>query len=187
MRGASVAFPDYSYYDTDQLLTAFGAGAARFRLAIDGLTEEELRAQPRGPEKWSIHTIIMHAADSELQGAFRVRKTWAESGSEWPVHDQDAWTREINYPGEPAPARDRALTLVGLVREQSVTLFKRATSTDWLKWGIHPEFGRMTLRNLLELYADHGERHIVQILESRLLLRRPVATGLPALLPRRLY
>lgn len=185
MRGSSSPFPDYSFYANDELIAAFDVGAQRFRRAIDGLTDEEIRARARGADRWSIHEIIMHTADSEMQGTFRIRKTWAEPPALWPVHDQDTWSREIGYQAQDTAARERALTLLGLLRQQSVPIFQRARNDDWNRWGTHPEFGTMTLRNLLELYADHSERHIEQILDSRGRLGRGIA--MPSLLARRLY
>jgi hypothetical protein len=43
----------------------------------------------------------------------------------------------------------------------------------------------VTLRNLLELYADHSERHVAQIVERRERLGVPV--DLAPLLAERLY
>jgi hypothetical protein len=43
----------------------------------------------------------------------------------------------------------------------------------------------MSLRNLLELYADHGERHLDQILDCRARMGKQL--DLPSLLPRRLF
>ena len=185
MRGLVASFPDYSFYATPQLLAAFADGPARMRQAVAGLTEEECRARPRGPTKWSIHEIVIHTADSEMQGTFRIRKLWSEPSSMLPVYDQDAWVRKVDYQGEDAAARERALTLLALFREQSLSLFRRATAEDWEKSGTHPDYGTVTLRNLLELYADHVERHVEQILESRARLGRPL--GLEPVLPRRLY
>jgi hypothetical protein len=185
MRGETVPFPDYSFYPTPQLIVAFAAGPARYREAIQGLSDDQIRARPRGPDRWSIQEIIMHTADSEMQGTFRIRKTWSEPGALWPIHDQDIWSREIDYQGQSEEARGRALTLVSLLREQSLPIFRRATADDWARWGTHAEFGDLTLRNLLELYADHMERHVEQILDSRDRLGRPLA--MQPLLPRRLY
>ena len=185
MRGMMVSFPDYSYYATPQLLAAFASGPARMRQAVDGLTDEECRARSRGPAKWSIHEIVIHTADSEMQGTFRIRKVWSEPSPLLPVYDQDAWVREIDYQSEDAAARERALTLLALFREQTLLLFRRATAADWEKSGTHPEYGTVTLRNLLELYADHVERHVDQILDSRARLGRSLE--MQPLLPRRLY
>jgi hypothetical protein len=93
MQTAVVPFPDYAYYSTPQLLAAFGAGPTRMRAAVEGLSEHELRARPRGEGKWSIHQIVMHTTDSELQGTLRVRKMLAEPSSMLPSFNQDLWAR----------------------------------------------------------------------------------------------
>jgi DinB superfamily len=185
MHGQSIAFPDYGFYSTAELITAFAAGATRYRQAIDDLTDGELRARARGPGRWSIHEIILHSADSEMQGTFRIRKTWCEPPAVWPVHDQDVWSRVLDYQGQGTEARERALTLIATLREQTLPLFRRATGEDWRKSGTHPEFGVLTLRNLLELYADHSERHVGQILDSRQRLNRPLE--MKQLLAKRLF
>ena len=185
MRGAALSFPDYTFYSVDQLLVAYAEGARRMRSAIEGLSEHELRARSRGADRWSIHEIILHCADSEVQGTLRIRKVWSEPASLLSWYDQDVWIREIDYMSEGNHAVERALQLLALLREHTLPLFERATAEDWAKSGTHPEYGPITLRNLLELYADHTERHIEQILEGRRLLGRTLT--LKSLLPRRLY
>jgi hypothetical protein len=182
---ASGPFPDYGCYSsTSQLLAAFGAGPARMRAAVEGLSESELRARPRGEEKWSIHEIIMHTTDSEIQGTLRVRKILAEPSSVLPSFNQDLWASGLNYREQSDAARERALSLLALLRQQNLPLLEQATPEDWARSGIHPSFGVVTLRNMLELYAGHMERHIGQILDSRAQLGRPLK--MEAMLSRRL-
>ena len=55
MRGETVPFPDYSFYPTAQLIVAFAAGPARYREAIQGLSEDQIRARPRGADSMLTH------------------------------------------------------------------------------------------------------------------------------------
>ncbi len=185
MRGGTVAFPDYSYYTTSELLAAYAAGPGRIRQAIEGLSEDELRARPRGANRWSIHEIILHAADSEIQGTYRIRKVRAEPEPLLPAFDQDRWSRELDYQSQYGTARERALTLLTILREHTLAIFRRASADDWSRSGTHPEYGVVTLRNLLELYADHLERHVDQILDARRLMGREIQ--MQGMLERRLY
>jgi len=186
MRGAIVPFGDYTRYSTGELLTAFREGPSRLRRAIEGMTESELQARARGPNKWSAQEIVIHTMDSEIQGAFRVRKAWCEPGGAWPGYNQDAWTQALDHQGAGAEQREVALELFALLRKATVAVFERATAEDWTsRCGVHPEFGSLTLRQLLELYADHSERHVEHILEIRRLLGRPLEMA--PLLPERLY
>ena len=185
MRGTIIDFPSYRQYGAEQLLTAFQAGPTRMRQVIDGLTEEELRTRARGPGTWSAHEIVIHTTDSEVQGVYRMRKTFSQPGCDLPGYDQDAWAREIDYQSLPASAREAALDLLGELRRTVTPMLRAATPAQWERLANHPEYGQLTLRNLLELYADHTERHVEQILRIRELIGRPRA--MPLLLPVRLY
>jgi DinB superfamily len=184
MQRVATAFPPYDFYTTDQLLEAYREGPARLRAAIAGLSMEQLRARPR-PGKWSILEIVLHVADSELSGALRVRYVRAQPGARLPMYDQDLWTARLRHNEADVGLLDDTLALFHLLRRTTGRIFAAAHGDDWSASAIHAEYGEITLRNLLELYADHGERHVEQILQSRALLRVPLE--LPALLPRRLY
>lgn len=178
-------FPSYDQYSNDVLLSAYEAGPRRLREVINGLTEEELRLRARGPSKWSIHEIVIHVSDSELQGVYRMRKAWSETGASLPGYNQDAWAVTIDYNRLAARVRDDALQLFSALRAVGLGLLSQADGGDWNRWGVHPDYGRVSFRDLLALYADHSERHIAQVLESRVLLGKPLTYEL--LLPTRLY
>jgi uncharacterized damage-inducible protein DinB len=186
MRGSTTSsFPSYAQYTTGELLRAYSSAPAHLRSVISGLSQEELHAHPR-PGKWSITEIALHLADAEVVGAGRVRFAWAEPGANFSAYNQDRWAAALDYQRADSVGLDTALALFESLRRATVLVFQRASEEDWLqRWGVHAEHGPITLRNLLELYADHGERHLGQILALRTLLRRPM--DLPVLLPERLY
>lgn len=133
--------------------------------------------------------IVLHVADSELIGAARVRMVLGVGAAGevplLPGYNQDAWARELGYRGADGSRLDGALALFEALRASTLALFPAMDSPAWGWAGTHPESGRVTLRNLLELYADHSERHLDQIVERRERVGAPI--GLPPLLPRRLY
>ena len=174
----------YRRIATRDLIAVYKAGPTRLGGVLAGLSDEDLQARPR-KDKWSVQEIALHVADAEIMGAARLRQVWAEPGSALMVYDQDAWARELAY-------RDRgghdvldALHLFSALRRTGSRLLERARATDWKKWGSHADWGALTLRQVLELYADHSERHIEQIVSLRERLGKPV--HLPWLLPKRLY
>jgi hypothetical protein len=179
MHSITVPFPPYARYTNDELLRAYAAGPARLAEVVHGVPEEALLARARGPDTWSIQEIVLHVADSEIQGAYRVRKAWAEPGAIWPVYDQDVWTPVLGHQHAGSDARAVSLDLYAGLRRATLPLFERAEPADWRRAnGVHPNFGRITLRDLLSLYADHGERHVDQILAIRKLIGLPLAYDL---------
>ena len=174
----------YADIPTQNLLTAFIGGPQRLKDSLRGLTEEDLLAHPRAG-KWSIQQIACHLADAEVMGALRFRMVFADDGSRLPVYDQEEWERRFGYQELSAKQRDALLALFASARDTTARFLDPASDEDWQRSGYHPEWGPLSLRQLLELYSDHSERHIEQILNLRSLLGKPLE--LPLLLKKRLY
>ena len=178
-------FPDvYRRISTRDLITVYKAGPTRLGGALAGLSDEELKARPRDG-KWSAQEVALHVTDAEIMGAARMRQAWAEPGSAFAVYDQNAWASRLDYRGRESKDVLNALKLFSLLRRSGTRLLESAGHEDWKRWGSHLEWGALTVRQLLELYADHAERHIEQIVGLRALVGKPVL--MPRLLPKRLY
>jgi uncharacterized damage-inducible protein DinB len=174
----------YRGISTRDLITVYKAGPTRLGGALTGLSNEELQARPR-EDKWSAQEIALHVADAEIMGAARMRQVWAEPGSALVVYNQDAWAKELDYRNRESRDVVAALHLFSVLRRAGTRLLESARPGDWKKWGSHTDWGTLTLRQLLELYADHAERHIEQIVALREQLGKPIY--LSRLLPKRLY
>lgn len=178
-------FPDvYSHIETSKLIEIYSLAPERLNSVLKGLSIKELQARPR-PGKWSIQESAIHLADAEIMAAARIRQAFAEPGSTFAVYDQDIWTGVFNYNDFDSKAFYSAIMMFDSLRLNTSKIFLRSKEPDWQRAGIHPEWGTLTLRNLLELYADHGERHIGQIVEMRKMLNNPIE--FPLLLNDRLY
>lgn len=185
MQATTVPFPDtYRAVPLETLLHAYESAPTRLRKALTGLSDEHLRARPR-EGKWSILEIAMHLTDSELMGAGRFRLAYAEPGSTLVGYDQAVWAEMFRYNDASPRTLDCYLDLFEGLRESAATIFRRTACAEWERVAIHPERGPLSLRNLLELYADHGDRHIEQILHARELLGSPAQVTI--VLSRRLY
>lgn len=180
-----MSFPDlYQSISTAELLRIYGSGPARVREVLSGLSADQLRERA-DTDRWSIQEIAFHLADAEIMGAARVRLALAEPGAPVPVYDQDAWAGALDYSGAGSGDLDRALGLFELLRRTTERVLPEPGHDAWERSVEHPEWGTVTLRQLLELYADHSERHIARILEIRSDLGH--ALEYPLLLEERLY
>lgn len=175
----------FRQFSNEQLISVYRQGPDRIQYALQGLGEKELLAFPV-PEKWNILEIVIHTAHSEISGAMRIRQTITQSSRLYSYYDQDIWTKQlVRDAGQGVEDLNDHVLLFGLLRKTTTAIFNKATEDDWDKLGFHQEAGPMNLRQLLELYADHSERHIDQILQRRSLLDVPLVMN--TILPERLY
>lgn len=144
---------------TKEQLQDYETACAQFAVAIDGLNEEQFHYKPTEND-WSIHDIIIHMADSETGGFWRMRKTLAEENSILPVYEQEAWQKHLAYEKQD---RTIALNLFTTLRTSTAALLRLLPNEAWEKTSMHPERGEMTLYDIFQLYLDHGRAHLDQL------------------------
>ena len=144
----------------NELLTSFAQGYESLKATLEQAPAGSIDFRP-SPETWTIREIIHHMPDSEASGFVRCRKIIAESGVTVDVYDQDIWTDKLKY-----RSRDitHALELFRLMRLTTLDLLRTVEEPVWANnYVMHPERGRLTLQQWLEVYAHHGDSHAGQI------------------------
>jgi hypothetical protein len=126
---------------------------------LDELDEAHMQHRPTEGE-WNIHEIIIHLADSETLGYWRIRKTLAEAGSTLPIYDEAAWAQKLSYH---AQERTLALALFSSLRASTTALLRSLPAASWELTSTHPEHGKITVYDLFNIYLEHGEIHLQQI------------------------
>ena len=111
-------------------------------------------------DRWTIHEIIVHIADSEANSYARCRRFIAEPGSTVMAYDEMAWAQQLNYH---AQSPEAALELFKQLRAASYELIKTLPETMWANTIIHPENGVMTMDDWLDIYDRHIPDHIAQM------------------------
>jgi hypothetical protein len=142
-----------------RLIELYAGGYEELKTYVDGLPAEALDFKP-GPEKWSIREILVHMADSEANSYVRGKKIIVESGSEITTYDQHAWSEKLSY--HTMDHKD-ALELFRLLRKNMVPALKQLPEAAWHNFIMHPESGKITLLDWIQLYIDHVENHIQQM------------------------
>ncbi len=130
----------------------------RLTRTIDGLSNEQLQ-RPESAGKWSIAEVIAHLAQFEMIVALRIRIILAADTPPLIAFDQERWIRDV-YRNEPASELIEQLTFI---RGMNLKLFERLTADEWERAGIHPEYGHNTIRQLVERFERHQEKHLKQI------------------------
>jgi len=115
-----------------------------------------------GPDRWTPAEVLVHLIEGE-------RELWvprmdailrAPSGGKFSAFD-----RESNFDrARTTPVRD-LLTEFATLRSGSLHALRsrEITDSDLLRTGIHPEFGPVTLSQLLSTWTTHDLAHLTQI------------------------
>jgi hypothetical protein len=159
--------------DLTALLERFSRGAELIAVCITGAAGSELDFVPQ-PGKWSIRQIVCHLADSEMVGAERFRRVVAEDNPVLLAFDQDAWARHLDYGRRKIT---HALESFRRLRGENHELLKELPESAFVRAGIHTERGPLTLRDLVVIYAEHAEKHAIQIRETRAAFKTARAAG----------
>jgi len=144
---------------TSEQLTIYETTPSRIAIALEGLSAAAMHHKPQ-EEDWSIHEVVIHLADSEAIGFWRLRKTLAEAESTLTGYDEAAWASNLAY-----QEQDRALALVlfTALRASSAALLRLLPAEAWERTSLHPEQGKMSVYDIFNLYAEHGDIHLHQI------------------------
>ncbi|GEM_PF-1032830 len=137
----------------------YSRGPALVREALAGTDPATLnRRLP--DEDWSMRDVIIHLADSELVHAVQMRFVLASDDSELFGFDQDLWKRRLLYVFRDPEA---ALSVFQQVRYGVAELLRECAPDAWERTSSHPQYGTVSVADLMRRAADHVEQHVVQL------------------------
>ena len=127
--------------------------------AVVGVTEDEASYSPQ-PGKWNIHQILRHLTDTELIACGRFRQMIAEDNPPINAFKQDAWAEKLDY--AKAPIQD-SLAKLRMLRTDNADVLEQSGEAAMERTGVHGERGPVTVRQMVELFTRHVDRHVQQI------------------------
>lgn len=128
------------------------------RLVIS-LSDTELKTRYIATE-WSVQQIVHHLVDSHMNSVIRLKLILSEERPPLKGYDQDAWADQADVAMTPISA---SLAILHGLHERWGNLFESLTDEQYQRVGAHSEIGDVSVEDLLDSYADHGEIHIDQI------------------------
>lgn len=137
----------------------FARGPALVREALAGTGPVTLNRRPPG-EDWSMRDVVLHLADAELVRAVQVRLALVGGEPALPAIDPDPWKRRLLYVFRDPEA---ALSAFQQVRYGSAELLRECAPDAWERSGQHPEFGTVSVAELVAHAAAHDEEHVAQL------------------------
>lgn len=114
-------------------------------------------------DRWSIHEIILHLADSEADGYVRCRQFIAEPGSAALVHDASQWASSLGYFHQ---STREALGLIMRLRKMTYEILRYIPDSVWAHTAHQAEQGTITLEQWLDIQLTHVPHHVEQIHEN---------------------
>ncbi len=149
--------------DLQDLLDRFARGPSLLREAVSGL-DAGIAGRPPPGDDWSVRDIVVHLADAELVRAVRIRAILAEDEPALITFDERLWKRRLQYLWR---SIESSISLFEQTRYTTAEILRHAGKDAWERTGIHPERGRMTVRELIVAGIDHVTEHAEQIRAAR--------------------
>lgn len=140
-------------------LPALRQAPARLARALRRVPRRLVARRP-GRGEWAVAEVLSHLADAESALAFRLRKIAAEPRSVLVAWDQDRWADSGGY--RRTPPGEALATFVAL-RRSNLAFVGRLGAAQKRQHGRHPEYGRLTIPQLLDHWAEHDLNHLEQI------------------------
>src|SRR6185436_9273199 len=103
------------------LIERYANGPALLRAAVARAPKDVLQWRP-APDKWSVHEVVCHCADSETVASTRLRYLGGEERPTLYGYDQDRWAQRSDYH---ALSLEMALKQVEQVRAWTAELVRR--------------------------------------------------------------
>jgi hypothetical protein len=126
---------------------------------LPSLSETQINYKP-AENKWSVHEIITHLADVEIQSHVRIRTILANKDPRIIYHDQMDWSLILDYKKIDI---NESLEIIKLIRRSNCNLLSRIPEEYFDKKGIHSTKGEMTLEYFVSSCLQHVYKHINQI------------------------
>jgi hypothetical protein len=154
--------------EIEELLERFRRGAELLAVATTGAAGPELDFKPAATEdkhdQWSVRQIVCHLADVEAAGTIRFRQVIAEDNPVILDVKGEQWARSLDYDRRKI---SNALETFRILRTANHDLLSHLPEETFARSGTHRERGPMTLRDLLQAYAEHLENHVRQLQRTR--------------------
>jgi DinB superfamily len=168
------------------MLESYGRGPALLCAAVRPLPKKMWLYRPSSG-RWSIHEIILHLADREVNSYFCFRRLIAEPNQELAEFDAAQWAGSLGYFHQ---STREALEIIRRLRKMTYELASALPGPVWLRTITHAQHGEITLESWLKQQESHIPAYIDQIgqnytdwLQShppRKAASRPLHSNIPA-------
>ena len=137
-------------------LDVLDALPAQLAAAVSGLDDAQLDT-PYRPGGWTVRQVVHHVPDSHLNAYVRTKLVATENTPSLTTYEEKAWA-------ELADARTRpiqtSLELLTALHARWLIFLRSLDDSTLARTGRHPEWGLISLDELIQQYAWHSRHHV---------------------------
>jgi uncharacterized damage-inducible protein DinB len=157
--GKFVRRESYAAAERADSIARIAALPAALAAAISGFEDADFET-PYRDGGWTVRQLVHHVADSHANAFIRVKLALTEHEPTIKAYDQDAWAQLADV-RDVSPLVSLAMTAA--IHERFTAVLRSLQPGDFARAFIHPDNGRMTIDQLVALYAWHGDHHVAHI------------------------
>lgn len=148
--------------DRRQFIQQIEEAPVKLRDAVQGLSAQQLDT-PYREGGWTVRQVVHHLPDSHVNAYIRFKLALTENEPTIKPYDQELWAK---LPDTTAPI-EPSLTLLDSLHKRWVTMLRSMSAADIKRKLNHPEWGAVSLEQVLAQYAWHGRHHVAHITSLR--------------------
>ncbi len=135
----------------------------RLAAAVQGLTDAQLDT-PYRDAGWTVRQVAHHVADSHMNAYIRCKLAVTEDNPPVKVYNEAAWSELADARTMPlAPS----MTILRALHERWVAWLRTLDEEGFARTALHPEWGRISVNDFIQIYAWHGRHHVAHVTELR--------------------
>ena len=154
------SFPDTTTAEQREgWIADIAAAPANLRAAVANLTAEQLDT-PYRPGGWTIRQVVHHVPDSHIHAYVRFKLALTENEPTIKPYDEALWANLADTQSTPIEV---SLNLLESLHDRWVRLLRSFSESDFERYLLHPEIGRVRLDRYTASYAWHCKHHVAHI------------------------
>lgn len=150
-----------------EMIARYRMGSERFDKRVFQLSAEQVDQAflpDAGVGRWPIRVLLGHIADAELAFAHRARRAVSEESPVFALWDENAFIdagvyRHQRLPGHPSPMIGGHVAMIHTLRMWMAEWLDTLTDGHWERRGMHPEYGAISVRDIIAMSLWHLEHH----------------------------
>ena len=155
--------PELTEAERTQSIAIIEACPAQMRQALSGLTQEQLDT-PYRPGGWTLRQVAHHVPDSHMNAYVRFKLALTEDEPTIKPYDEARWAELHDTRTTPVEV---SLVLLEALHRRWADLLHTLRPEDFRRTLRHPDKGRLTLDQMVDLYAWHGSHHVAHVTSLR--------------------